>query len=665
MESIDRLGPSGPSSSGRQQTDGSGRLKLRVCDHCRVSDTDSSCAFRKKIKCPPKRLVNTAALATSSAPSMDYDQQEAVDPASVLDSELTGNDQFLEALFQGDDGSWAEGLLGSEVAGGANVTMPFTNTSTPSLPRHISSKTVGGAYAPTYLSPEAEEFLLELYIHHVQPVYPLLRFSASSSGRYGLSRMSPRLRMSIYAVASRYASSQHQEWLLSPDYFAMRAEHHANATKLTIDELKASILLCLHKIGSAVTWDAVAEMARITRMAELYYRIIADQDKGSRGSRCEYEAEELRTVWWCIYSLDTCFSAIAIMSHAMADHAQGNMTLPVSPVPDLTKPPGSEQRRLEHIGDSELVLAPDLKLWETMTMVFSKSPCRGRSLYIGACTLMRSVTELRFSVKQGCGPAWKARFQELESDCAATTLSLPAWVFKPTRNLGIGETETEHRDRLETLIVWQGACLLHATLAVQLDGTGAASTESAFQGQWQTVVARANEVLHVVQNWKPDYFEAIDSKSAYIILLTGVVLTLDGAIHSVATSCGARSSHHMDLLFLFLGQIGRYWLLDVLKKYWANPPLCHSHKSAFDNLSGIVLDRQIRFSAANLARSGGPPDSMDLLLLSEITTEVEESSQDERSRECWSNNELELAWDLSGTIPGEVGSSLDWDSVLT
>jgi hypothetical protein len=117
--------------------------------------------------------------------------------------------------------------------------------------------------------------------------------------------------MSIYAIASRYASSQHQEWLLSPDYFAMRAGHYANATKLSIDELKASILLCLHKIASAVTWDAVAEMARITRMAELYYRIIADQDKSSRGSRCEYEAEELRTVWWCIYSLDTCFSAIA------------------------------------------------------------------------------------------------------------------------------------------------------------------------------------------------------------------------------------------------------------------------------------------------------------------------------------------------------------------
>ncbi|CAG9990780.1 unnamed protein product [Clonostachys byssicola] len=597
---------------------------------------------------------------------MDYDQQQPLDPASALGLDLTGNDQFLEALFHGDDASWTDDLLSSEAAGGANVAIPFMNTPTPSLPRHISSKTVSGRpRGPADLSLEAEEFLLELYIQHVQPIYPLLRFSASSSGRYGLTGMSYRLRMSIYAIASRYASSQHQEWLLSPDYFAMRAGNCANATKLSIDELKASILLCLHKIASAVTWDAVAEMARITRMAELYYRIIADQDKTSRCSRCRYEAEELRTVWWCIYSLDTCFSAIAIISHAMADHTRGNMTLPVTPVPDLTKPPGSQQRKLDHVGDSQLLLTPDLKLWENMAMVFSKSPCRGRTLYIVTCTLMRSVTDLRTSVKQGCGPALKARFQELESDCAATTLSLPAWVFKPVRNLGTGETETEHRDRLEALIVWQGACLLHATLAVQLDGTSAMLSESAFQAQWQTVVGRANEVLRIVQNWKPDYFEAIDSKSAYIILLTGIVLTLDAAIHSVSTSSSARPSHHMDLLFLFLGQIGRHWLLDVLKKYWAKPPLCQSHKSAFDFLLDIVLNRRIHFSTATLASNGSSLDSMDLLSLSEITTEAEESLQDEIRGEFWSNNELELAWDPSDAISGEVGSSLDWDSVLT
>jgi hypothetical protein len=54
---------------------------------------------------------------------------------------------------------------------------------------------------------------------------------------------------------------------------------------------------------------------------------------------------------------------------------------------------------------------------------------------------------------------------------------------------------------------------------------------------------------------------------------------------------------------------------------------------------------------------------MDLLSLSEITPEVEESLQNEMSGEFWSSNEL--AWDPSNAISGEVGSSLDWDSVLT
>ncbi|ETS84378.1 hypothetical protein PFICI_02403 [Pestalotiopsis fici W106-1] len=375
--------------------------------------------------------------------------------------------------------------------------------------------------------------------------------------------MSLRLRMSIYAVASLYTSSHQQGYPLSPDDFVTRATHRANAANLTMDELKASILLCLYKLAKATTWEAVADMGRLTRMAELYYRIIAANDQNAGGSRSKLESEELRTVWWCIYSLDTFFSAMAIISHAVTDPARGNMTLPNAPVPDLSNPVSPKRRNLEHVGEPELSLTKDLKLWETMTMLFSRSSCRGRSLHIGACAFMRSVTDLRLSVKHGCGTAWKARFRELESDFCAATLSLPVWVFNPSRDFSNGETEREHRDRLETLFVWQCACLLHAGLAIQLDDTDATSTESIIHGRWQNVIARANEVLHVAQNWKPDYFEAIDAKSAYIIFVTGIIFTLDHGIRAADTSNITPSSHHIDLILLFLGQIGRYWPLGM------------------------------------------------------------------------------------------------------
>ncbi|KAI0170697.1 hypothetical protein BJ166DRAFT_201685 [Pestalotiopsis sp. NC0098] len=304
-------------------------------------------------------------------------------------------------------------------------------------------------------------------------------------------------------------------------------------------------------------------MGRIIRVAELYYRIIATRDHDLGRSRSKFETEELRTVWWCIYSLDTFFSALAVISHAMTDPALGNMTLPNTPVPDLGNHSSPEQEQLEPVGEAELPLKKDLKLWETMTMLFSRSSCRGRSLHIGACAFMRSVTDLRLSVKHGYGPAWSARFRELESDYGATALSLPVWVFNPSRDFRNGETEREHRDRLETLIVWQCACLMHATLAVQLDDTDATSTESTIHARWETVIARANEVLRVAQNWKPDYFEAIDAKSAYIIFFTGIVLTVDHGIHADSTSNNAQPSHHVDLILLFLGQIGRYWPLGM------------------------------------------------------------------------------------------------------
>lgn len=67
---------------------------------------------------------------------------------------------------------------------------------------------------------------------------------------------------------------------------------------------------------------------------------------------------------------------------------------------------------------------------------------------------MRSVTDLRYLSGQGCGPEWDSRLQELESDCVATTFSLPSWVFNPALNCMISETEEQHRSRLDTLLVW-------------------------------------------------------------------------------------------------------------------------------------------------------------------------------------------------------------------
>ncbi|GJC81509.1 hypothetical protein ColLi_04347 [Colletotrichum liriopes] len=114
--------------------------------------------------------------------------------------------------------------------------------------------------------------------------------------------------MAIYAVASRFASPDCSSLPLSPDEFARLAARFDESPQLDMNELKASILLCLHSISSGLSWNAVGDIARISRMANHYYNCVSREQSGTNGmSGCD--AEEWRSVWWCIYSLDTFFSA--------------------------------------------------------------------------------------------------------------------------------------------------------------------------------------------------------------------------------------------------------------------------------------------------------------------------------------------------------------------
>lgn len=141
--------------------------------------------------------------------------------------------------------------------------------------------------------------------------------------------------MAIYAVSSRFAKPGFVNGTLSPGDFAKRAATLYRGERLNMDEIKASILLCVHDMSVSVTWDAVAEIARLSRMADLYHTLCVDKgsDDGSDdvrvgsdgdggksdtspeaygdGAALDYDAEEWRSVWWCIYSLDTCCSAVA------------------------------------------------------------------------------------------------------------------------------------------------------------------------------------------------------------------------------------------------------------------------------------------------------------------------------------------------------------------
>ncbi|GME38703.1 uncharacterized protein LTHEOB_12460 [Neofusicoccum parvum] len=259
--------------------------------------------------------------------------------------------------------------------------------------------------------------------------------------------------MAVFAVSSRFAAIPPP---FTPEDFAQRAETFGKGTQLSIDEIKASFLLCVHAMSNPLDWNAIAEVGRVMRMADLYDTLRAQergaffpddpgedgQDDAGGGDASDCDAEEWKSVWWSIYSLDTCCNTLAI-------------ELPFLSVSDFTE---SLQASTEVTTDGlhPLPSASSIKNWEIMSEIFTRYSCRNRNFYLGACHVMRAATELRSRIPlERNQRALQALLEEFESECAAAVFALPSWVSNPVRNFAAGEAEKEHQRRLDTLLLFR------------------------------------------------------------------------------------------------------------------------------------------------------------------------------------------------------------------
>lgn len=76
---------------------------------------------------------------------------------------------------------------------------------------------------------------------------------------------------------------------------------------------------------------------------------------------------------------------------------------------------------------------------------------------------------------------------------------------------------------------------------------------------WLAILSKANEVVRVVQNWKPSYFEAVDPMCTYIIILTASVLAYNGQFEADSEVTRLQFTKHLDLFELFLDQMAVNW----------------------------------------------------------------------------------------------------------
>ncbi|KAL2678346.1 hypothetical protein Neosp_009092 [[Neocosmospora] mangrovei] len=282
--------------------------------------------------------------------------------------------------------------------------------------------------------------------------------------------------MAIYAVSARFASPEVLGGPASSKRFAQLAMNLNKGSDLTIDELKASILLYVYEMSESMRWDTVAEIARITRMAELYYTLHFDIRPGEPSETSQAMMLRNGTVYnpgvqsRRTRDLFAKSEANRSFSNAITDSLQAKMALPAMSVSEFTNP-SLFHRESSEDGSQFIKSSAGAKHWETMSMIFSKASCPKISSH--------------------------SAFSELQE----------------------------------------------------------------LQVLWLTILSKANETVLIVQNWKPGYFKAIDPMCSYLILLAASVLAFHGELSATNASTPFESSEHLDLLQLFLDQMGHNWPL--------------------------------------------------------------------------------------------------------
>ncbi|OHE92205.1 hypothetical protein CORC01_12499 [Colletotrichum orchidophilum] len=518
--------------------------KLRVCDHCRMF-------------VPRRRNVRDHV-----ASLRDFDVFDCRPTASIniVDSEqVIWTFQRMYKETQALDQRWV-GLFVRERSAKAN--RPLDN-----LPQRLA-----------FYGDLTESTRLNLYFIHIQPNYPL--FESCPDRRPGERLdMSPRLKMALFAVSSRFVAPGFLTW--SPGDFAQRAKSLFNDSDLSVDELKASFLLCFHAMSDSLTWATVTEATKITRMADLYYKLHLGGKRnesdtafylGSDGAACRdgvtarqggdagdlgSKMKEWNRVWWCIYRLDACCCATTTSPNPISTRLEEEIRFPFLPnTESLYQPALDSERHQDVFQPDSLSRSKHPKHWQTMRAIFSQPSCRNQNLYLGVCSFVRSVTDLRCLVKSSRGRGLEDRLRELESDSAATAFALPLWYFQPVRNLVIAETEEDHASRLKNLLVWSCTNLLLAICAADMSSSrssGAAASD--LPAHWRSILDKANDATDIIRKWKPAYVDVVDPMCSYIVLLVGSILSFERELSSEK----ALYSSQLDLLELFLEQIGTRW----------------------------------------------------------------------------------------------------------
>ena len=435
------------------------------------------------------------------------------------------------------------------------------------------SSNISGINPRPQLSAEAESELVEVFFQSIQPHYPLFqkpRFLI----RFHSGKLPDSLLCAILAVS--IANSANPEvaslgFSNVGETYALHAWQHCSNIVLyggvaTLDDLKTLFLLGLYEFRNAPNRKAWNVAGHLVRQAYHYGLHQVEIAGGCAFTDAENVAsedqEELRYLWWSIYTLETCCN-LTVATPSNIDLDMVNTSLPHSTVKQWTS---GQSWVMAH---DPLMLHTDIQGISDLVMrVFSLGTrIDGGSVgdvnfisRIINTAILREISNVRQMTSHKSTSRGQQRWQTQSDLVAALRLALPVNYLDPRRDLPSGESGECHTLRLVTLMELNLSAFW-LNLPKSQDQVGGRT----WLMDWCSVLDVTEKVVQVIRQWDSGLVYLADPAVGYIVFLAMVVIhthsRLDRETTGLAATDRGESEDGWQLLKLFLQRLSNHWLL--------------------------------------------------------------------------------------------------------
>lgn len=327
----------------------------------------------------------------------------------------------------------------------------------------------------------------------------------------------------------------------------------------SLDQFRKAYLLAFYEFHQFPGHHSWLRVGRVTRMA---YRIGLDRLDHictlypDWNTVSDEEIQEWRSLWWCIYRLDT-YSNLSSGAPYLIDDAIINtsfvrsLTTQSSEVVDIPQelylPPNSE--------DLSKVLLAALSAPETLL----------KSVHnITAATLRQAGLVIRMHLLRSQEGIATAQVAKAERQLATVRLALPTGWLNPRRNAFSNESHVDHHARMVTVFH-----LRMAQLLLSIADRGLRHADE-WLVSWQRVLETCQDIATIADQWGSSFCLTVDPAISFTFFTALIFLDLHKkttvAVENNNNNLSSETDHHISILHLQLQHFGNIWTLPRLLK---------------------------------------------------------------------------------------------------